>query len=384
MNGHLSSILASFTKSPNRRKSVARGRHGLNVECLEGRQLMTASVAPSSLLIYYGYPSLINNANGNLTQAAKTLGQYAYVVLGDTLEFTSHPDHNNAVAILANPAMAHTTVFGYVDLGVTTQDLPMTTTVPGKESVEGDIADWKAMGVKGIFLDDFGYDYDTPRSRQDTAVEYAHSLGLVVIANAFNPADAFGDQVNKTYNPSGTATDLNANDYYLYESYQIEDGSYVTPSAWQSKATQLAAYQSAIGFHVMAVTTNNAANAFSQSEFNYTWYSALLAGYTAVGWGEYDYASDTSAVTSTVPSASPAPGAVGSTFTGTLIESESPAPFTANTPLFTRDTNLGQIQVDTVNDTGSFLATPTFTATPVSGTQINLAWSAVSARLGTW
>ena len=120
---------------------------------------MTAGLAPGNLLIYYGYPSLVNGANGNLTKAASTLGSYNDVVLGDTLELSSHPDHSNTTKILASSAMANTKVFGYVDLGVTTQNLSIKT-------METDISDWKTTGATGIFLDDFGYDYNSTRAAE--------------------------------------------------------------------------------------------------------------------------------------------------------------------------------------------------------------------------
>jgi hypothetical protein len=329
---------------------------------------MAASLAPKSLLIYYGYPSLINGAQNNLAKAASTLGAYADVVLGDTLELSSNGDHADTTQILANPAMANTMVFGYVDLGVSTENLSIS-------QMETEISDWKSTGVKGIFLDDFGYDFNTTRARQNTIVQYAHSQGLVVMANAFIPADAFGNQVNGN-NPAGTATALNANDYYLYESYQIELGGYVAAGDWQTKASQLATYQAAIGFKVMAVTTASQANVFNQAEFNYAWYSALLAGYTAVGWGELDYAADTDSVPSIVPSVSPTSVAVGTAFTGGIIESGS---------LFTRNTNLGQVELNSATHTGSFTplpAAPSLTATAVSATQINLSWNTVAGATG--
>src|SRR5580693_8524112 len=106
MSGHLSSLLALFTRLPKGGKATSRRRQArLDVECLDERQLMTAGLAPGNLLIYYGYPSLINGANGNLTKAASTLGSYNDVVLGDTLELSSHPDHANTTKILAGSAM---------------------------------------------------------------------------------------------------------------------------------------------------------------------------------------------------------------------------------------------------------------------------------------
>ena len=39
------------------------------------------------LAIYYGYPSLVNGANGDLEKAARVFSAYDVVVLGDGLEF---------------------------------------------------------------------------------------------------------------------------------------------------------------------------------------------------------------------------------------------------------------------------------------------------------
>ena len=181
-------------------------------------------------------------------------------------------------------------------------------------------------------------------------------------------------------NPTGTPTALNSSDYYLYESYQVELGKYVSAADWQAKATQLATYQASIGFKVAAETTNSAANAFSQSEFNYAWYSALIAGYSAVGWGEFNYAASTCVVPSAVPTVSPAPAAVGTSYLGSIVATQ-----TSGGPVFTRNTNLGQIQVNTAGHAGSFTplpAAPTFTAKPVSQSQITLTWSGVTGATG--
>jgi hypothetical protein len=238
--------------------------------------------------------------------------------------------------------------------------------------METEINEWKGMGVKGIFLDDFGYDFGTTRARQDTVVQYAHSRGLVVAANAFAPADAFGAQVDRVHNPSGAKTALGAGDFYFYEDYQVSEGGYVPAADWQAKAGAVANYQAAIGFKVLAVTTNNAADAFSQSEYNYAWYSALEAGYAAVGWGEFDYAADSCAA----PWRAAPTVDVGMTFTGGVVPSGSS---------FTRDTDLGQIVVNTATHAGSFTAlpkAPTLTAIAASATQINLGWSRVAGATG--
>ena len=118
---------------------------------------------------------------------------------------------------------------------------------------------------------------------------YAHNDGLLVAVNAANPADAFGSTVDPNYNPVGESTILNKNDYYLYESYQVSVGQYVSEAAWQAKANEVSLFQGMnMGFNVWAVTTNDSSNVYDQNQFDYAWYSALLYGYNAVGWGEYD------------------------------------------------------------------------------------------------
>ncbi len=228
------------------------------------------TLKPKTLLIYYGWPSALNSAvNGwNLANVAADLGQYDYVVLGDELEKASHGDHNNTVTILAHQAMANTVVFGYIDLGVTTQNLTI-------DEVKLRIDEWKATGAAAIFLDDFGYDFGTTRARQNAVVSYAHAQGLPVMANAWRPEDAFGSDVDPTYNPAGLAPSLNSSDFYLYESHQIIVGQYATAADWQNKAQVVAGYKAALGFKVMSVTTNDANNGYAEDKFFYAWCSAL-------------------------------------------------------------------------------------------------------------
>lgn len=79
--------------------------------------------APAKLAIYYGYPSLVNEAGGNLTTATAHFAAFDVVVLGDGLEHPAHPDHANTVQIIADLVAGGTEVYGYIDMGVTTQNL---------------------------------------------------------------------------------------------------------------------------------------------------------------------------------------------------------------------------------------------------------------------
>jgi hypothetical protein len=238
-------------------------------------------VTPKKLLIYYGWPSSIN-ATFSVPLAAAEFGQYDYVVLAAGLEQASHPDHQNTVDIMAAAATAGVTFFGYVDLGVTTNNY-------SPAEIEARVDLWLAAGADGIFFDDFGYDFLTGRDRQNAAVDYAHGQGMPVVANAWVPADAFDAAVDASLNPGGAATTLGSGDFYLYESHQIILGGYESEGNWQSKATALAGYQSALGFSILSITTNDSDNGYDENAFWYAWYSALIYGHAATGWGEYNF-----------------------------------------------------------------------------------------------
>lgn len=304
------------------------------------------TIAPRDVLIYYSYPSLINGAGGNITSAASKFGQYDYVVLGDGLEDSSHDDHANTMAIVNHASTSNTQFFGYIDLGVSTQNLSMT-------QIQQRVDQWLATGVDGIFFDDFGFDFGTTRTRQNDAVNYAHSLGLPVVANGFFVNDVFSSAVVSTFNPSGAATRLTNADFYLFESYQIQEGEIVGGAAWRAKADALAAFRATLGTQVLAVTTNDADNTFSQSQFDYGWYSALLDGYEGYGWGEFDFA----ASTATAPFRSRPTDNVGTAFTSGIA---------TNNAAFQRTTNTGKVWVNSSEPTADFGNSSPTLANPIA------------------
>ena len=309
------------------------------------------SLRPDDLLIYYGFPSGIN-ATFNVPGAANEFGQYDYVVLGDCLEFDGttsgsgscgdgsslyeHPDHDNTVAIISHVNASNTSFFGYIDLGVTTQNLSLV-------DIQQRVDLWTNVGVDGIFFDDFGYDFETSRQRQNDAVGYVHSLGLPVFANGFRPEDVLGDSVDAAFNPSGVSTQLDASDFYLFESFQVRNGDVVSESEWLDRVSALEPFRSPdnVGIQVMAITTNADGKAFDQSNFDYAWHSALISGYLGFGWGEHSFSSVTAAAPFRIrPSTDP-----GDLFLG-VVENSS--------PIYTRDTNLGRVVIDTLSIDAGF------------------------------
>jgi len=235
---------------------------------------MTAIVS-KKLAIYYGWPSAVN---GTFTPplAAAVFGQYQIVVWGAGLESPTHPDHANSVLIIADPQMVKTEVYGYIN---STDSIAINQPI---------IDNWQSMGVKGIFCDRFGYDFGVSRASQNQIVDYIHSKNLNAFVNAFIPDDAFSTNENATYNPSRDACHLGTKDWYLAESYQIINDVYDEASNWISRSNSIKKYKHDLGVKVATVTTT-LSGVYDQDKFDYAYFSTLLYGFDACGWGEQNY-----------------------------------------------------------------------------------------------
>ncbi|MCB1151861.1 hypothetical protein KDK88_09940, partial [bacterium] len=114
---------------------------------------------------------------------------------------------------------------------------------------------------------------------------------------------------------------------------------------WWAKASALEAYRDQLGIGVLAVTTSAPGGAFDQAMFDYAWYSALLCGYDAVGWGEDQFAASTGqAPLRAVPGVDP-----GAAFVSDVH---------VDGALYRRGTDAGWVTVDAAQHAGSFLAGP--------------------------
>ena len=83
------------------------------------------------------------------------------MVLGDGLEHPTHGDHAKTRTIIKLLVREGVEVYGYVDMGVSTQNLPLAT-------AQQYVDEWRAMGVTGIFWDDAGADMGVDRVRVRT------------------------------------------------------------------------------------------------------------------------------------------------------------------------------------------------------------------------
>ena len=318
-----------------------------------------ARLSPSALAIYYGYPSLVNGASGNVERAAATFAEYDVVVLGDGLEFPDvnprrrpagvGPDeHRRTRAIIERlraraPAIQ---IYGYVDLGNTQQ-----LTIAEMQHRAGL---WSAMGATGVFLDEAGYDFGVTRDRQNAVVDAIHGLGLSVFVNAFNPDDVFSPSAVALNaagggNPAGAATRLGAKDAFLLESFQVRLGQPETWSAWAARTAKAVAYRDRYQTRMFGVTTTTADTERQAARLvGYAWWSAALWGLDGVGWGEPDF----SGVSSQLP---PRHRMVDRrALSGTRFVS----PVVVTPEGFERRTDAGRLVVSRDGRTGRFERTP--------------------------
>ena len=264
--------------------------------------LVEAPAAPARLAIYYGIPSLVNGAGGDIERAARVFGDYDVVVFGDGLQYdkpridgpSAGPvEHERTRAIVGRLTAigAATQVFGYVPLG-DTQRLSRAALADG-------VRRWRDMGIDGIFLDEAGYDFGVTRARQTEVIDLIHGAELRVFANAFNPDDILAAEMVPVNargggNPRGLPSRLGANDLLLLESYVARIGEVEPADSWFERSRKAAAYSRRTGIGVMTVTTARPDRAFDASLCELAWWGTVLWGFAGFGWGEPSFAAPTS------------------------------------------------------------------------------------------
>ena len=275
---------------------------------LSTRNIVPAATVSARLAIYYGYPSLINKANGDVEKAASAFSAYDVVVLGDGLEFPDRQsvryppgdpeEHQKVLNIISavRNRKSGTRFYGYVCLG----DIPS----PKGEKMaltpaqlEERMRLWKQMGVAGIFLDEAGYDFSVvTRERQNMAVKIIHELGLSAFMNAYFLDHLFSLEDKLPYadgtakNPEHLPPLLDRRDLFLLESFLVRNGNYESVSEWQARLNLALKYRRRYGAQIFATTTTTEQEPFSAEEFNYAWWTAQLYDLDGFGWGEPNFA----------------------------------------------------------------------------------------------
>lgn len=218
---------------------------------------------PLPVAIYYGWPSLVNGAKGNLDRAAEAFGAYRILVFGDGIEMASHPDHHNVALLI--PKLTRGMVFGYICIGVT-QKLSI-------DELQNRALAWKGLGARGIFLDEAGNDFGVSHARREAIIEFAHRVGLAVFVNAFQPADVFAE-----------GTHLRDGDFYLLESFAVRMGERDTSMQARSRQQQALEYRRRYKVGLVGVTTTT--GTFSPSLFQEACTLADKTSLDGFGWGE--------------------------------------------------------------------------------------------------
>ena len=181
-----------------------------------------------SALIFYSYPTDLNGLY-EVDLVVPVIGQYDLAVFGAELcepDCEAHPDTIKIISQL-NESYG-TEVFGYVPIGCLTpeEDPEIDVSNLTIDEIKTRILSWKEMGARGVFLDEFGYDYRTTRERQNEIVDFCHENSLHVIVNAWEVDHVFGTEnyiveagntEKHPGNPNNLECHLTEDDYVFFE-----------------------------------------------------------------------------------------------------------------------------------------------------------------------
>ncbi|MDR6413416.1 hypothetical protein [Pseudarthrobacter sulfonivorans] len=188
--------------------------------------------------IYYGWPSYVNGANGKVGKAVGAFEGYGVVVFGDD-SATSEGDPLTA-PIMAGVAARGGEPYGYVTVGVSDGEPNHSL-----DELRARLEAWRRLGARGVLLDCAGADYGVSRARFDAVVQYTHSLGMHVLANAWNPDDVLAG--SRTMGPG---------DGYLGENDVLSDGRFLSPATYQPKLAKMAKYKAKLGITLYETSTS--------------------------------------------------------------------------------------------------------------------------------
>jgi hypothetical protein len=152
-----------------------------------------------------------------------------------------------------------------------------------------------------VLLDEAGYDFGVTRDRQNAAITAAHSRGLRVCLNAFDPNDVFGAApvpLNAAGggNPDGVAPLVSEHDALLLESFAVRDSVPEDIGRLLTRTRAALDGRAWSGTRILAVSTG-AGRDHDAALAQYGWWTASALGLDAYGWGMPVF----SAVTSRLP-----------------------------------------------------------------------------------
>ena len=310
-------------------------------------KLSKALPAPvlQELLVYYGYPISYKGLN-DVAAIVTDISFYKYWVCGDGYSNPGHPEYATTVAIIQGVRSAGTKVYGYVPIGQSTQGLSVSV-------IQSRIDEWFNIGVDGIFLDEFGFDYGNTRAKQIQIVNHVRSLGLPLCANTWTAQDFLADNVSElpwgsgdwrynnfvTYNPDNLPLLRDKKDSMLMENFCFDHNGPMGVFDVQelcSLTTALAASKS-INIWALAVFGESAPGVPDVTKLGssgnltnagaYIAANAYIYGITVVGTGGYSFGSNGTPIRAPLPRLPAAATAAETTFIDNYVTGEASRSF---------------------------------------------------------
>lgn len=304
---------------------------------------------PEDVLFYYGYPNSFNSATHgwNNEKVAQEMAQYGIIIFGDGVQDSSHPDYANTQVIVPrvkelNPRAK---LFGYVTANQT------------QTQFENKADDWSTLSVRGIFIDEAGYDFGNDRDSFNDKVDYVHSLGAanLCFANAWNTDHILGtandvSYPNSTWNPSEKESKLNQDDYILLESFAVNTAAYSGSDGYAPKADWLARGQKIVGlradYGVKFVSVGIIANGDpdGQDLFDFHFTASVMWSLEGQGTSDTNYGASTAQVTKWTRPDMTGLGTIGIVNPDVLVDADTVDPNAPNR--YWRYIQFGRMKVD--------------------------------------
>ena len=210
--------------------SIRNQPNGLAGLDSSGFVMTTNAPVLDRLLIYYGIPISWRNMWDATAVINDIASKYEVWVVGATYQNPTDANYATTQQIITGVKAKGVKVWGYVPTGLNTSGLT-------QAQMATKVDQWVALGVDGIFLDEFGFDYTNTRQRQIDIVNYVHSKGLPYCANSWVYEDTVCDNISEltwptndwryvnfqTYNPTNLTLPRNTTDCYLLENFCFDN-----------------------------------------------------------------------------------------------------------------------------------------------------------------
>lgn len=202
----------------------------------------------SPFAFVYGNIADLDNA-GDPYYSIQKLQDFPYLVCAEPGELSENSK------LVTDTIKENTKLFGYVNLGPNNPEDPLENwRLANLNEVKGYIDNIANSDWYGVFIDQFGYDFQETRQRQNEIVDYAHQKGLKCFVNAWFPDDVMGSDIHPDNNPQGEPTHLQAGDYYLIESFLMSGSFYRGGLSYMDKFLKVKKYQDSLGINAVVLS----------------------------------------------------------------------------------------------------------------------------------